>query len=677
MKALASVLMFVALACGLPAICSAVEPAGGIDLESIRETIDRLGLNYTVEENWVTRLAPEERCRLCGVQTPIDYDGYMMWESRGPGGRTRIDWRDVGGRSYVSGVRDQGPCGSCWAFGPVAIIESAKMIALDEPDTDPDLAEQYVLTCNWAQHGCGGGDPPVALELARLGGIPPESCNPYEAGDMLACHTCCPESYDVVEKIAGWGVITGDWLDIDAINAALESGPITASFEVYESFFAYSGGVYSAQGSVPTGGWHCVALVGFNDREGYWIAKNSWGEHWGEEGYFRISYNSWCKFGYYTLACAYSPAWDEPVRLSPEVPTAGDPVTVLYDPAGRWLDGTPTCIIHRGHNGWTGITNNPMAWNPGEDAWEVTFTVPPDAHNIQLVFTDGGALWDNNGGPDWSYAVNNSGDAFVMDGYLDPSVPLLSGGSPGLYGVWRDGMLYLATLSVGSTPGMDHFLMVLDDQSGTTGAVWAKAGTTVPWAYFLGMENSNGWAGWFDAGQAVQAGPEFAFGNTGPYIEGTLDIDALYGGMAPAQLWVAAAAYDNPDGGALLLQSPPGDADGNLEAPEFYMLESPPPAAAGIPGGGGEWRLAVEPNPFSSGVAVELSLPAGEAVRVDVFDVLGRRVATLHDGPAGPGAVSLHWNVRDLQGNPCATGIYFFQARSRTRSLITKATLLK
>jgi hypothetical protein len=678
MRSLAILLTLSSLSLVPAAPAWVAEPAGAIDIQSLRETIDRFDLDYVVEENWVTRLAPAERSRLCGALLPESYDDHIMWEGRPTGGLTAIDWRDIGGESFVSPVRDQGPCGSCWAFGALAAVESAKMIALDRPGSDPDLSEQYVLTCNWAAHGCGGGMSEVALELARLGGIPPESCNPYEASDVFACHTSCPQCYDLVEKIADWGVVCGDPVDINAINAALEYGPVCTSFEVYESFFAYSSGIYSALGSASIGGWHCVAIVGFNDREGYWIAKNSWGEGWGDDGYFRISYNSGCSFGQYTLACSYAPSWEDPVRLVPEVPAAGELVTLYYDPTGRWIEGAPACNIHRGHNGWTNVVDEPMTWDGAETAWMATFTIPAEAHNIQFVFNDGNDTWDNNGGPDWTVPVDNPGDAFVMDGYLDPSAELLSDeGGLGLYGTRRDGMLYVATLSIGSTPGTDHFLVVLDDSAGMGGAFWVKSGTMVPWAYFLGSENSNGWAGWFDAGQNVRTGAEFALGNAGPYLEGVLDLDALYGGTPPARIWVAAVGYENPDGGSLVLQSPAGNGNGDVEASEFYALDVGPPGTAGVPGETAEWRLSAEPNPFPSSVTLSLALPGRGAVRVDVHDVTGRRVTTLHDGPAGPGEVGLRWDGRDLRGAPCASGVYFFRVSGREKSLVTKATLLR
>jgi len=660
--------------------------AGDIDVESLRETIEDLGLQYTVEENWVTRLAPQDRLNLCGALVPEPSQDFVMWETRPTGGVTEIDWRDIDGASFVTGVRDQMGCGSCWVFGALAIVESAMMIALGQPDTDPDLAEQYVLDCNWAGQGCGGGEPPVVLEFARLAGVPPEACNPYESTDQPPCHTACPTALDQLEKIDQWGFVTVGEMDVDAVNAALLDGPVVATFEVYESFFAYSGGIYSALGSVSTGGWHCVAIVGFDDREGCWIAKNSWGEFWGDNGYFRISYNSGCHFGAYTEACSYSPVWDDVVFLDPPEPAAGHPVTVSYNPSGRWLDGSPAVNIHRGHNFWTGVTDNPMVWNPAENLWEVSFTVPADAHNIQFVFNDGADTWDNNGGADWTFPVISSGTGFVMDGFLDPGVPLLSPGDGvlaqgeddfNLYGELRGDMLYLATLSVGSTPWVDHFLLVVDDTTGMRSAVWGKAGSSVPWAYFLGSETYNGWLGWFDAGEVVRTGPEFGLGGTGPYLEGVLDLGALYGGTPPPAIWVAAVAYETQDGGGLLLQAPPGNGNGDVDVAELYALGGPAEAPAGVVSEPGRWDLSLAPNPFGRSVGVELSLPQREAVRLGVFDVEGRKVADLHEGLAGPGVVNFRWDGCDRNGVTCASGIYFFRASGTTKSIMAKAMLVR
>jgi len=659
-------------------------PAAAFDLPGIRATIDELGLRYTVTENWVTRLAPADRRLLGGALVPDDPDLQPNW--RGPTGgrhRARLDWREIDGNSYVSGIRDQGMCGSCWDFAGVAMLESALMIALDQPDTDPDYSEQFVLSCNdipGCPSSCGGGYLNAALEFMTLAGVPPESCFPYEANDGLPCGFSSPSTESSLQKLQGWSFVTTSALDIPAIKDALALGPVGSWFQIYESFYGYSGGVYSAHGSVYTGGNHLVLIVGFDDELSCWIVKNSWGPYWGEDGYFRIAYDSGCDFGLWTQACTFATSWRDAAWWEPAEPAVGQPMTVFYNPAGRPLQGAPEVSIHRGHNGWQGITDEAMTWNAADQWWEVTFTVPPVAGSVDFVFTDRVETWDNNGGADWLAPVAGA-PGFVMDGIQDVGVPLLAATEGlSLWGEWVEGILYLAVEGTGSTPGQDHFLLVTSDTTSTLPAPWAKAGRTLRWDFFLAAENDNTGSGWFDVGEAAQTGPEFAKAQ-GAVLEGTLDLAALYPGP-PAQLWVAAASYQSPDGGALLNQAPAGNGDIDLQVSEYHELANP---LTGVETEGmdGEvpplspWELFLHPNPFNPAVSVEILLPREEHIRLGVFDLSGQKVAALHDGPAGPGRLLCRWDGRDARGDACASGVYFFRALGEREVRVVKGALLR
>jgi hypothetical protein len=210
--------------------------------------------------------------------------------------------------------------------------------------------------------------------------------------------------------------------------------------------------------------------------------------------------------------------------------------------------------------------------------------------------------------------------------------------------------------------------------SGSVGTVWAKAGTAVPWDWFLGAEVDNGWTGWFDSGETLQTGAEFGKAQ-GTVLEGTLDLAALYG-SAPGTIWLAAAAYATPDGGVLMRQAPAGDGDGDLEPPEYYALsglsaigETVPPARS--------LRMSLSPNPFNPSVAVRLEIPHAGSVRVDVYDLQGKRMATLLDGPVAPGPAVLRWNGRRDDGSPCPSGVYLFLARGEGRRAAARGALLK
>jgi hypothetical protein len=365
------------------------------------------------------------------------------------------------------------------------------------------------------------------------------------------------------------------------------------------------------------------------------------------------------------------------VETIPSPPVTGETVHVRYDPAGRYLDGATAMFIHRGMNGWQDVTEDPMIWEPVTATWLATFDLSPDAGTLEFVFTDGGENWDNNAGADWRVRTHRTGSGYVMDGVPDTGVPLLADGN-GL-SLWgrRDGdLLYLATDGSGTTWLADHFLMVFSDVGGSRPALWGKSGSSPVWDWFLGTENDNGWLGWFDAGQGVVSGPAFAMAH-GSALEGTLDLAALYG-APPADLWVAAVGYETWDGGALVRQSPAGDGDWDLDAGECFALSVAAlttGVAAPVPSGAPS--VALGPNPFNPALAVRLTLPGAAALRVDVFDVTGRRVTVLHDGPAEAGEAVLLWDGRDAGGRECASGVYFVRAAAAGAAVTARAVLAR
>ncbi|MFH1145142.1 MAG: FlgD immunoglobulin-like domain containing protein, partial [Candidatus Eisenbacteria bacterium] len=259
------------------------------------------------------------------------------------------------------------------------------------------------------------------------------------------------------------------------------------------------------------------------------------------------------------------------------------------------------------------------------------------------------------------YVGESPSGEFIMDGSLDAGAQLVgAGGGLSLWAAAEGGRLYLATEATGSTANLDHFLLVLDDTTATRGSPWAKAGTVRAWDYYLGAENDNGWHGWFDAGESVRAGA--AFGNAqGAVLEGTLDLAALYGEI-PERIWLCAAGYATPDAGALLAQAPAGNGNGNLEGGEYYLLELGAEALETMARVTPSWHLVPEPGVMRGHAVLRLSLPEGSAVRVEVFDANGRRVAKVFEGTAGPGDVRLTWDGTDEEGHPARAGVYYFRA---------------
>src|ERR1035437_9170713 len=204
----------------------------------------------------------------------------------GPAAPATFDWRNRAGLNYVTPIEDQGGCGSCVAFGAVAAVESLVRISRGTPTTSVDLSEAHLWFCWGPSHGAGacpaGGWWPDAAYDGLKQGIVDSACFPYTAADQ-ACNLC-PDWQNRLTKITGWHHLTSQ-ADMKAFISTV--GPVSACFTVYEDFYYhYTGGVYTYNAATAGNvvGGHCICIVGYDDSQGGWIAKNQWGAGWGESG---------------------------------------------------------------------------------------------------------------------------------------------------------------------------------------------------------------------------------------------------------------------------------------------------------------------------------------------------------------------------------------------------------
>jgi len=209
------------------------------------------------------------------------------------------DWRNVSGVSYVSEVRNQGGCGSCYAFSSMGMLE-ARVKLKTRNANNYVFSTQDVVSCSLLSQGCEGGFPYlVAGRYGKDYGVVEELCNPYKGKDELSCTTKeCLRHYTASYSYVGgyYGACTEEGMK----RALVENGPLSVSFEVYKDFTMYKSGVYHHTGLLQGHpGFrpfeltnHAVLLVGYGRDAGtgedFWTIKNSWGSEWGEEGYFRI-----------------------------------------------------------------------------------------------------------------------------------------------------------------------------------------------------------------------------------------------------------------------------------------------------------------------------------------------------------------------------------------------------
>jgi hypothetical protein len=190
-----------------------------------------------------------------------------------------VDWTTKG---VVTGVKDQGQCGSCWTFGTTGGIEGT--VALKHGHLT-SLSEQQLVDCggSFGGSGCGGGSNDIGFKYANANGLCTEQAYPYTAKDGTCRSSSCTASTN--SKISGYvHVAKGD----AGLGAGVDLQPISIGIDA-DYWGSYSSGVFC--GTCGTTRDHAMLVVGYGtDPTGgaYWKVKNSWGTGWGENGYIRL-----------------------------------------------------------------------------------------------------------------------------------------------------------------------------------------------------------------------------------------------------------------------------------------------------------------------------------------------------------------------------------------------------
>ena len=274
------------------------------EIKQIKQAIIERGVDWTATENWIMQLPADERKNLLGaIINPSEAELAPMLilppvESLPP----LFDWR-VNNGNWITPVKNQANCGSCWDFSAIGQVEAWWKIYHTNLDSMIDLSEQFILSCGNAG-SCAGGSAALALEYVKNVGVPSENCLPYYADDTVPCSSACSNWISEAVTIPGWGWITTEEAIIDNIKNAVLIHPLSTYLAVFTDFFSYSGGVYQQTWGNFEGG-HLVVIVGWDDSEQSWICKNSWGTNWGEAGFFRIRWGE-CSIG------TWSPfIWDD------------------------------------------------------------------------------------------------------------------------------------------------------------------------------------------------------------------------------------------------------------------------------------------------------------------------------------------------------------------------------
>ena len=673
----------------------------------IQRMIEEKGLNWTAGQTSMMDLPLEERRARLGLIIPEDVKRQFEELDKLPppvllNTEDYFDWREFG---CVSPVKDQGNCGSCWDFAATGAFEGVYSVATG---IIPDFSEQQVLVCNGGGSSCDGGTTDDAYILFVMYGAVDETCMPYQADDTVPC---TQDDCVVIAQLGGYQNIPNN---VYAIKNALMFGPVSSCFTVYNDFFGYTGGCYEHPGGDATN--HCIVIVGWDDNmcdgHGAWICKNSWGEGWGLDGYFYIKFGS-SGIGSFTQLPIYGTGG------LPEFLYAPDTIDI-YLPSGEQT----TVDLDLSNTGDGSLRYRIKAMQPaGHDAFGHYWCDSDDPEGPEfnwIDISDIGEIIDfpyniddgNSGwiefGFDFNYyehqyhrlKVCTNGWVTFMGGLLtnpgNITIPNTMLPNDLLAVFWDDLNLEYGGQAYFYTNNTDSVVITWEDvpdsrQEGIfTFQVILIAPDTIIYQYksmgperldecTIGIEN-----------KFATIGLEVAYNE--PYVHDSLAI-GFYIGEADTLSWISI----DPDSGTI----PPWDDatvsvsldaedlnDGlynatlriltndyenlvnyipvtmNVGATGIDDIVSPIPACFDL--------HPVFPNPFNPTATISYSLSQPNKTTIEVYNLIGQKIATLYDGYQVAGEHTLNWQAKDF-----ASGIYFINLTSGEMTKTARVTLIK
>jgi cathepsin X len=213
-------------------------------------------------------------------------------------------WNNVDGRNYLTNMRNQHVpqyCGSCWAHASTSALSDRIKIARKGAWPDINISPQVLISCEMKDNGCHGGEPVYAYEWMSNNEVTDETCSIYQArghdngiecSPITKCRNCdphkpcfVPDQYPVY-KVAEYAHFSGEK---EMMQEIYQRGPIACGIAVTDAMEAYTGGIFEDK----TGDQdvvHEISIVGYGEEHGtpFWLIRNSWGTHWGEDGFMKL-----------------------------------------------------------------------------------------------------------------------------------------------------------------------------------------------------------------------------------------------------------------------------------------------------------------------------------------------------------------------------------------------------
>jgi len=299
---------------------SMILAASASEFGDIIETVNKANANWVAGENFHPDTKIADLKMRMGAWNNKDYDNdrpypnYELFKDVEVPDTfdARTNWPSC---SVIGKVRDQGGCGSCWAFGAAESISDRICIASQGKVNVMYAAEDILSCCMSCGDGCDGGFPLAAMDYYAsqgvvTGGLYGESdtCQPYtlkpcehhvpgnrppctEGGSTPKCEHKCIDSYNKNswQNDKDYGEMGYSIPASEMQKEIMTLGPIEAAFDVYADFLAYKTGVYKHVTGDLLGG-HAIKIMGWGTENGedYWLVMNSWNSDWGDHGTFKI-----------------------------------------------------------------------------------------------------------------------------------------------------------------------------------------------------------------------------------------------------------------------------------------------------------------------------------------------------------------------------------------------------